>query len=202
MRYTKQIAMPMNSETVLASPHLLTEQDLYLFNEGSHYRIYDKMGAHLASHNGQSGTIFSVWAPNARSVSVVGGFNGWDPKTHRLEPRSSSGIWEGFILGVAQGELYKFHIESQRHGYRIDKSDPIGFWNEKPPRTASVVWELNYQWNDTEWMRNRAARDSLRAPQSIYEVHIGSWMRVPEEHNRPLSYREMAPRLAEYVGQL
>jgi len=192
----------MSPDSTLAGPQLLTDQDLYLFNEGSNYRIYDKMGAHLASHDGQAGTIFSVWAPNARTVSVVGSFNGWDPKTHRLSPRGSSGIWEGFVPGAERGALYKFHIESRQHGYRIDKADPIGLLHEKPPRTASVVWDLDYQWNDHDWMQKRAGRNSLRAPQAVYEVHLGSWMRVPEEHNRPLTYRETAPRLAEYVGQM
>jgi len=192
----------MSPEPILAGPQLLTDQDLYLFNEGSNYRIYDKMGAHSATHDGQSGVVFSVWAPNARSVSVVGSFNGWDPKTHRLSPRSSSGIWEGFVPGATHGALYKFHIESRQHGYRVEKADPIGLLHEKPPRTASVVWDLNYQWSDQDWMANRAGRNSLHAPQAIYEVHLGSWMRVPEEHNRPLTYRETAPRLAEYVGQM
>src|SRR5438270_1855956 len=193
---------PDSSSVVVGQPQLLTDNDLYLFNEGSHYRIYDKMGAHLATHNGQSGAIFSVWAPNARSVSVVGNFNGWDPKIHRLNPRSSSGIWEGFIPGANHSDLYKFHIESNRHGYRVDKADPIGLLHEKPPRTASVLWDLNYEWSDHEWMRARGNRNSLRSAQTVYEVHLGSWMRVPEEHNRPLSYRETAPRLAEYVGQM
>ena len=128
----------MSPETTLTSPRLLTDQDLYLFNEGSNYRIYDKMGAHPTIHDGTAGAIFSVWAPNARSVSVVGSFNGWDPKTHRLSPRASSGIWEGFAAGANHGDLYKFHIESNRHGYRVDKADPIGLLHEKPPRTASV----------------------------------------------------------------
>jgi 1,4-alpha-glucan branching enzyme len=192
----------MSPETSIAKPRILTDQDLYLFNEGSHYRIYDRMGAHLASSNGQTGAVFSVWAPNARSVSVVGGFNGWDPKTNRLEPRASSGVWEGFVPGAQHGALYKFHIDSNRHGYRVDKADPLALWNEKPPRTASVIWDLNYEWHDGDWMQKRHERNSLRAAQSIYEVHLGSWMRVPEEHNRPLTYRETAPRLAEYVGQL
>jgi 1,4-alpha-glucan branching enzyme len=187
---------------ISTSPQLLTDQDLYLFNEGSHYRIYDKMGAHPATHNGRAGTIFSVWAPNARSVAVVGGFNGWDPKTHLLEPRGSSGTWEGFIPGANRGDLYKFHIESKQHGYRVDKADPMGLLHEMPPRTASVIWDLDYQWGDREWMQKRNDRNSLRAPQSIYEMHLGSWMRVPEENNRSLSYREIAPRLADYVMQL
>ena len=188
----------MSPELALASPQLLTDQDLYLFNEGSNYRLYEKMGAHLVTHNGQAGAVFSVWAPNARSVSVLGSFNEWASKSNPLSPRGSSGIWEGFLPGVTRGALYKFHIESQRHGYRIDKADPIGLLHEKPPRTASVVWDLDYQWSDNEWMQHREGRNSLHAPLSIYEVHLGSWMRVPEEHGRPLSYREIAPRLVRH----
>jgi 1,4-alpha-glucan branching enzyme len=183
-------------------PQLLTDQDLYLFNEGSNYRIHEKMGAHLVIYNNQPGAIFSVWAPNARTVSVVGTFNSWNPVLNRLESRGSSGIWEGFIPGAIKGALYKFHIESKQHGYRVDKADPIGLLHEKPPRTASVIWDLDYEWGDREWMEKRAARNSLRAPHAVYEVHLGSWMRVPEEHNRPLTYRETAPRLAEYVGRM
>jgi 1,4-alpha-glucan branching enzyme len=190
------------NSTVASSPQLLSEQDLYLFNEGSHYRIYDKMGAHPATHDGQQGAIFSVWAPNARSVAMVGSFNGWDPKTHPLKPRGSSGIWEGFVPGATHGALYKFHIESQQHGYRIDKADPIGLLHEAPPRTASVVWDLGYEWHDQEWMARRGEQNSLKAAQAIYEVHLGSWMRMPEENNRPLTYRETAPRLAEYVVRM
>jgi 1,4-alpha-glucan branching enzyme len=181
---------------------LLSDQDLYLFNEGSNYRMPETMGAHLVSRSGREGTVFSVWAPNARLVSVIGSFNSWSPRTHLLERRGESGIWEGFIPNVTKGALYKFHIESQRHEYQVDKADPLGIWHEKPPRTASVVWDLDYKWGDRDWMGKRAARNSLRAPQSIYEVHLGSWMRVPEEHNRPLTYRETAPRLAEYVERM
>ena len=181
---------------------LLTAEDLYLFNEGSHYRIYEKMGAHLVEQQGARGTVFSVWAPNARNVFVIGSFNGWDHRSHPLQPRGSSGIWEGFIPGVGKGSLYKFHIVSNKHGHRVDKCDPIGISMEKPPRTASVVWDLEYRWNDAEWLQKRGERNSLHAPTSVYEVHLGSWMRVPEEHNRPLTYREVAPRLAEYAGKL
>jgi 1,4-alpha-glucan branching enzyme len=194
--------MSPESKIAPASPQLLTDQDLYLFNEGSHYRLHDKMGAHLVTQKGQAGAVFSVWAPNARSISVVGSFNYWDPKSHPLEPRGSSGIWEGFIAGVTQGALYKFHIESQSRGYSVDKADPVGILHEQPPRTASVVWDLAYEWGDRDWMEKRGARNSLNAPQAIYEVHLGSWMRVPEEHNRPLTYRETAPRLAEYVVRM
>lgn len=181
---------------------LLTAEDLYLFNEGSHYRIYEKMGAHLMEVNGAQGTLFGIWAPNARHVSVVGSFNGWNPQSHQLHPRGSSGIWEGFIPGVGKGTLYKFYIVSNHHGHRVDKADPVATFAEKPPRTASIVWDLDYRWNDGAWLEKRAAANSLHAPMSIYEVHLGSWMRVPEEHNRPLTYREIAPRLAEYVNRL
>ena len=181
---------------------LLTAEDLYLFNEGSHYRLYEKMGAHVIESNGVSGTVFSVWAPNARDVHVIGSFNGWDHGSHPLRPRGSSGIWEGFIPGAGKGTVYKFHIVSNQHGHRVDKADPIGLLMERPPRTASVVWDLDYSWADATWLGRRAERNSLHAPTSVYEVHLGSWMRVPEEHDRPLSYREVAPRLAEYVGRL
>ena len=181
---------------------LLTENDLYLFNEGSHYRIYEKLGAHTIESGGVVGTCFSVWAPNAREVSVIGSFNQWHPKTHRLRPRGSSGIWEGFIAGVSQGALYKFHIESHQHGYQVDKTDPVGFLQEKAPRTGSVVWDISYTWNDRDWMKDRAARNSIKAPVSVYEVHLGSWMRGNEDHQRPLSYREIAPKLAEYVRHM
>jgi len=179
---------------------LLTEQDLDLFNEGRNYRTYEKLGAHLTSQNGEHGTSFSLWAPNAKMVSVIGSFNGWDPRSHPLRARESSGIWEGFIPGVAKGSIYKFHIVSNHHGHVVDKADPFGILHEKPPRTASVVWDLEYQWTDQDWMKNRQAKNSLQAPICIYEVHLGSWMR--EEHNRPLTYREIAPRLADYVRHM
>src|SRR5947209_9754701 len=181
---------------------LLTDQDLYLFNEGNHYRVDEKLGRDVITAGGEPGTCFSVWAPNAREVSVVGSFNEWDHRSHALHARGKSGIWEGFVPGVAKGRLYKFHIRSHHHGHVGDKADPFGFFHEKPPRTASVVWDLAYDWADQDWMQKRAAKESLQAPISIYELHLGSWMRVPEEHNRPLSYRELAPRLAEYVQRL
>src|SRR5215469_14043653 len=194
---TETITSPVRNDV-----SLLSAEDLHLFNEGTHYRIYEKMGAHLLSPGGEAGASFALWAPNAREVSVIGSFNHWTPGAHRLHPRGSSGIWEGFIPGAGKGSLYKFHIVSHHHGHVGDKADPFAIWNEKPPRTASVVWDLDYQWSDGEWMARRRERNSLRAPLSIYEVHLGSWMRVPEEHNRPLGYREIAPRLAEYVGRM
>ena len=192
------------SNTLQASPvrydvSRLTDNDLYLFNEGSHYRLYEKMGAQPMSLGGETGTCFSVWAPNAREVSVIGPFNHWIPGVHKLHARGSSGIWEGFLPGVEKGTLYKFHIESHHHGHRADKADPFGLLHERPPRTASVVWDLDYQWSDSDWLQQRGARNSLKSPISIYEVHIGSWMRVSEEHQRPMTYRELAPKLADYV---
>jgi 1,4-alpha-glucan branching enzyme len=181
---------------------LLTPQDLHLFNEGTHYRIYEKLGAHVVTSGGETGTVFGVWAPNAREVAVMGNFNDWNPHSHLLQARSSSGIWEGFIPGIGKGSLYKYRILSQQHGHIGDKADPVGFYHEKPPRTASCVWELDYTWSDQDWMKQRGGKESLRAPISIYELHIGSWMRVPEEHNRPLSYREMASRLADYLQRM
>jgi 1,4-alpha-glucan branching enzyme len=181
---------------------LLSAQDLYLFNEGRNYRIYNKLGAHPASAGDESGVAFGVWAPNAQEVSVIGSFNDWTPGANPLRPRESSGIWEGFVPGATTGSLYKFHIRSHNQGYVAEKADPFGFRHERPPRTASVVWDLEYQWSDREWIEKRKDKNSRQAPISIYEVHLGSWRRVPEDHNRPLGYREMAWQLAEYVERM
>ena len=181
---------------------LLSKDDLYLFNEGRNYRAYNQLGAHPASFEGETGTVFGVWAPNARSVNVIGTFNHWNPRSHDLQPRGNSGIWEGFIPRVGPGAVYKYHIVSHHHGHVADKADPFGVYHEKPPRTASVVWNLDYNWGDHEWMSSRGGRQSLHAPISIYEVHLGSWMRVPEEHRRWLTYREIAPKLADYVKRM
>jgi 1,4-alpha-glucan branching enzyme len=180
----------------------LTDDDLYLFNEGSHFRLGNKMGAHPVLLDGKIGTQFAVWAPNARQVSVVGEFNAWDKTRHPLEPLGQSGIWRGFIRGVDKGALYKYHIESNYRNYQVEKADPFAYFNEPPPRTASIVWDLEYTWGDAEWMQARAARNALDAPISIYEVHAGSWRRVPEEGNRFLTYRELAPELANHVLNL
>jgi 1,4-alpha-glucan branching enzyme len=178
---------------------LLTEQDIYLFREGTFVRAYEKLGAHPSAE----GTQFAVWAPNAQSVAVVGDFNGWNPTSHKLEPRSdSSGLWEAFLPGVRAGAVYKYHIVSRHAGYSVDKADPYAFYAEVPPRTASVVWDLSYEWGDEEWMRTRARANALDAPISIYEVHLGSWRRVPEEHDRSLTYRELAHALADYCTDM
>jgi 1,4-alpha-glucan branching enzyme len=187
---------------VLYDVTLLTDNDLYLFNEGNHFRLYEKFGAHVVTRGGTWGTYFAVWAPDAEIVYVMGDFNGWNKTSHALRSRAVSGIWEGFIPGVEKGAKYKFHVCSRYQGYKADKGDPFAFYGETPPLTASIVWDLDYRWNDEAWMRERGRQNNLRAPMSIYEVHIGSWMRVPQEDNRPLSYREIAPRLAEYVTRL
>jgi 1,4-alpha-glucan branching enzyme len=187
---------------------LLSDDDLYLFNEGSHVRLYEKLGAHLIDPKGNGGapaTCFAVWAPNAAAVSVMGDFNGWDTRRHPLKPRGSSGIWEGCISGARKGQAYKFHV-TLRHAIdsdgSFDKTDPFASYNERPPKTASIIWDLDYHWGDAEWMHNRAARNNLERPISIYEVHLASWRHIPEDDNRSLTYREMAVMLAEYVTRL
>ena len=181
---------------------LLTDDDLYLFNEGSHYHLYRKLGCHLAAAAGAAGASFGVWAPNANYVSVIGDFNGWDRAAHRLAPRGASGIWEGFVPGVKKGDGYKYHIGSGHGGQRVDKADPFGIHHETPPKTGSKVWDLAYDWGDAAWMADRGARNALTSPVSIYEVHLGSWRRVPEDGNRSLSYRELAETLPAYAADL
>ena len=181
---------------------LLTDNDLYLFNEGSHFRLYDKLGARVVTHAGTSGTYFAVWAPNAEQVSVIGDFNGWDKRRHRLSPKGQSGIWEGFFPGVGKGTLFKYHIVSRFNGYRVDKADPFSIFNETPPKTASIVWDLDYHWGDHEWMASRRQHNALDKPMATYEMHVGSWRRVLAEGNRSLSYRELATQLADYLQQM
>ncbi len=181
---------------------LLTPDDLYLFNEGTNHRLFDRLGAHLTEHEGVAGCHFAVWAPNAERVSVIGDFNNWDKQAHPLRPVGNSGIWSSFIGGVGQGAHYKYHIVSRHMGYRVDKTDPFAFYREVPPKTASIVWDLAYEWNDTAWMQQRKERNALQAPMSIYEVHLGSWRRVPEAGERFLNYREIAPLLASYAEEL
>jgi 1,4-alpha-glucan branching enzyme len=181
---------------------LLTDHDIYLFKEGSHFRLYEKLGSHVLSRDGKKGTYFAVWAPNARSVSVAGDFNGWNKESHPLRGRKDgSGIWEGFVEGVSQGAIYKYHIKSRYHRYEVDKGDPYALRWEAPPKTASIVWELDYEWNDGTWMQDRYRNNALDAPFAIYEVHLGSWRRIPEEGNRFLTYREMASHLVNYVKE-
>ncbi|HLE78023.1 MAG TPA: 1,4-alpha-glucan branching protein GlgB [bacterium] len=180
----------------------LTDDDLHLFNEGTHLRLADVLGAHLMDAGGVRGTYFAVWAPDAEAVSVTGDFNGWRPRRDPLRPRGTSGIWEGFLPGVGSGALYKYHVASRVRGYREQKADPLGVYHETPPNTASVVWDLAYPWGDQAWMTGRAARHRLSDPMAIYEVHLGSWMRSPDDPHRLLGYRLVAPRLADYVAEM
>ncbi|HEY7213142.1 MAG TPA: 1,4-alpha-glucan branching protein GlgB [Thermoanaerobaculia bacterium] len=183
-------------------PRPITEKDLYLFNEGTHYRLYDKLGAHAGTKGRKEGTWFAVWAPEAEHVSVIGDWNGWDKRAHLMSARGGSGVWELFIPGVLPGVKYKYHVVSRHRGYRADKADPFAFYAETPPLRASVVWDLEYDWWDADWLLARREKLALAAPVSIYEVHLGSWMRVPEEGDRFLTYREVAPLLAGHVKQL
>jgi len=179
---------------------LLTDFDVHLFKEGNHFNLFNKLGAHPVVADGIEGTYFAVWAPNAAAVYVMGDFNGWNSGTHKLGARwDGSGIWEGFIPGAKKGCLYKYHIISNNKGFRVDKADPFAFYNEVSPKNASIVWDLAYEWNDKKWMKIRKRHNGLQAPISIYEVHFGSWKRIPEENNRFLTYREMAHVLTEYV---
>lgn len=176
----------------------LTDFDVYLWNEGSHFRAYEKLGAHLTEQGGKKGTRFAVWAPNAGEVSVIGDFNGWRAGANPLHPVASSGIWEGFVPGVGHGALYKYVIRNRDTGYTAEKADPFAFFAEMRPKTASIVWDLKgYEWRDQEWMARRKNVQSIDKPISVYEVHLGSWRRAPQ-NNGWLTYRDIAPLLADY----
>lgn len=186
-----------------AFPPLLTDFDLHLLAEGTHYRNYEKLGAHLREINGIRGVHFAVWAPNAKRVSVIGDFNRWDGRRHPMRVRGSTGIWELFIPGLGEGDLYKFEIKSRLNDYLAVKADPYAFSFEVRPKSASIVRDIGrYQWHDERWMGERGQRNALDAPMAIYEVHLGSWRRVPEEGYRFLTYRELAPQLVEYVKEM
>jgi len=176
----------------------LTGYDTHILRQGRHFQLQDKLGAHPVP----GGTQFAVWAPNASAVSVIGDFNDWKPGAHPLSPHGDdSGIWEGLIPDVGAGRLYKYHIEA-RNGREFQKADPFAFSCEEPPRTASRVWNLAYEWNDNEWMERRRLSNPHASPMTMYEVHLGSWRRKPEEGNRSLCYRELAPLLADYVADM
>ena len=180
---------------------LLGDVDLHLFNEGTHRRLWDKLGAHPVTIDGEAGTRFAVWAPNARRVSVVGSWCGWDGRLFPMRRLGGSGVWELFVPGVSPGALYKYEILT-REGVPRTKTDPFAQAMEMPPQTASVVFDSSYSWNDGAWMDERPTRDHARSPMLIYEVHPGSWARVPEDGDRWLSYRELAERLVTHVKRL
>jgi 1,4-alpha-glucan branching enzyme len=173
----------------------LSDADLYLFNEGTHHRLYDKLGVHLIEGGGAE---FAVWAPNAAQVSVIGDWNGWQAGADPLAPTGSSGIWSGTVPRAHRGNRYKYRIESRHGGYVVDKADPVGCWHEEPPKTASVVWDTWYEWRDDDWMAERGRRAAHDQPVSIYELHLGSWRRHGD--GRWMSYRELAEPLADYVS--
>ncbi|HEX7193058.1 MAG TPA: 1,4-alpha-glucan branching protein GlgB, partial [Thermoanaerobaculia bacterium] len=193
------VAGPPSAVSRQPSASLLSDWDLHLFNEGTHRKLWEKLGSHIVP----GGVLFGVWAPNAEHVSVVGDFNQWDPQRNRLEARGSSGLWEGFVPDIGKGTVYKYHIVSRIGGYRVDKADPFGVLQETPPKTASIVWDLDYEWHDDDWMRTRQERNAFTAPISIYEMHLGSWRRNDHDGiHRTMSYREIAEQLAEYLKKL
>ena len=180
----------------------LSSDDRYLFNNGTHYQVYEQLGAHPATIDGMAGTIFRVWAPNARRLSVIGDFNAWDGRVHQMRVLDQSGIWELFIPGIGAGEIYKYEIRTKEHTI-LEKSDPFQFYGEVRPKTASIVFDLDgYQWQDQEWLKKRRQSKPYDAPMSIYEVHLGSWQRDPAEPGRFLSFRELARHLVPYVKQM
>ena len=182
------------------SHSLFSEFDINLFKAGKHFRLYEKLGAHLIEVNGVAGVYFAVWAPSARSVSVVGDFNYWIQGQHQLHVRwDESGIWEGFIPGVQKGCTYKYKIQSNNNGIILEKADPFALYCEHPPHTASVIWDLDYKWKDKSWMQNRKDKNGLDKPYSVYEVHLGSWKRNAEGNF--LTYLEMAVDLVNYVKE-
>lgn len=179
---------------------LFTDFDIDLFKAGKHFKLYEKLGVHLVEVNGVKGVYFAVWAPTAQSVSVVGDFNYWTGNEHELQVRwDSSGIWEGFIPEITKGALYKYKIQSNINGIVTEKADPFALYCEKPPHTASVVWDLDYEWKDKDWMQSRQNHNALDKPYSVYEVHLGSWKRG--DHNRFLTYLELSDDLVAYVKE-
>jgi len=186
--------------TKVIAHSLFTDFDIDLFKAGKHFKLYEKLGPHLIEVNGVKGVYFAVWAPTAQSVSVVGDFNYWTQGEHLLNVRwDSSGIWEGFIPDISKGALYKYKIQSNINGETTEKADPFALYCEKPPHTASVIWDLDYTWKDQNWMQNRQDYNALDKPYSVYEVHLGSWKRA--DHNRFLTYLELADDLVKYVKE-
>ena len=201
IKVTKQV--PVNKKKSSQDFSLLTDEDLHLFNEGNHFCLYEKLGAHCMKVDGESGVYFAVWAPNAEKVHVIGDFNGWNRRAHPLNPKQQSGIWEGFLSGVKKGDIYKYYIQSNHHGIKTEKADPFSFYSEVPLKSGSIVWDSSYQWQDDNWVsKERQRLNSINSAISIYEVHLGSWMRRSNEVGRMLTYRELALKLADYVLEM
>ncbi|MDX2252170.1 MAG: 1,4-alpha-glucan branching protein GlgB [Nitrospira sp.] len=203
LRVTQHDGIVVELHDPYAFPPLLTEFELHLFAEGTWYKAYGRMGAHIRKVDGITGVHFSVWAPNAERVSVIGDFNRWDGRCHPMSSRGATGLWELFIPDLPEGTLYKYEIRSQERGTLLVKADPYAQAAELRPRTASIVRDLSrYSWRDNTWMAARARWNPLSAPLSIYEVHLGSWMRIPEEGTRWLTYQDLAQRLIPYAKEL
>jgi 1,4-alpha-glucan branching enzyme len=204
-RYLLEVHYPHGETFTIVDPYrflpTVGELDLHLWAESKHERVYDKLGAHLRELDGIRGVAFAVWAPNARSVSVIGDFNGWDGRLHLMRVLGSSGVWELFVPEAGAGTRYKYEIRT-RDGGLLLKADPFATLMETPPATASVVFQSSYRFNDREWMDGRPGRDPVKSPMSIYEVHLGSWRRVPEQGYRSLTYRELAEQLGDYVSDM
>ncbi|MHB8881768.1 MAG: 1,4-alpha-glucan branching protein GlgB [Thermodesulfovibrionales bacterium] len=187
----------------LSEKQILTDYDLHLIGEGTHFRSYEKLGAHVLEVDGRTGVHFAVWAPNAKTVSVIGDFNSWDAARNPMRLIGSSGVWETFVPDIGEGEVYKFDIRSRYHRHHAVKADPYGLYFEHRPKSASIVYNIdNYRWHDSEWMKKRKRTNWFESPVSVYEVHLGSWMRVPDEEDRFLTYREFAGTLIEYVKEM
>ncbi len=177
--------------------------DIHLFKAGKHYKLYEKLGSHVVEHYGQTGTYFALWTPNAQSVSVMGNFNGWNRSNNALMPRwDGSGIWETFVPNIGHGEVYKYFIKSNQDGRELEKADPFALWCEVAPKTASIVWDNWYEWSDQSWMQERRKHNSLNSPMSVYEVHLGSWLRDPAQPENYLNYRQVADKLVPYVQEM
>ncbi|NNK82376.1 MAG: 1,4-alpha-glucan branching protein GlgB [Flavobacteriaceae bacterium] len=182
---------------------LFTEFDISLFKSGKHYNLYEKFGSHLVSVDGEEGTYFAVWAPSAKSVSVIGDFNFWLEGEHQLNVRwDESGIWEGFIPNIEKGATYKYKIHSNNNDLKTEKADPYARRCEHPPKTASVVWDDDYKWQDKSWLKKRKKHNALDAPYSVYEVHLGSWKKRIDDNNRSLSFTELSEELVDYVKEM
>lgn len=199
---TSKTSPPPPTPVVSDAPYSrFSDFDIHLFRQGQHYKLYDKLGSHVVEHNGVRGTYFAVWAPNGNYVSVIGNFNGWNRDSHAMNPRwDGSGIWETFVPHIGNGEVYKYFIKSNM-GPLLEKADPFGLRMEEPPQTASIVWDTWYEWKDQEWLNTRHEHNKLTAPYSVYEVHLGSWLRDPADPDRCLKIGEYADRLVQHVKE-
>jgi 1,4-alpha-glucan branching enzyme len=205
LRYGLQVAYPDSGAFPVDDPYrfgpTIGDLDLHLVGEGRHEELYETLGAHVREIDGVSGTAFAVWAPSARSVSVVGDFNGWDGRLHPMRSMGPTGVWELFVPGAQQGQRYKYEIRTQDGALQL-RADPVAFATEMPPETASVIHRSDYAFSDEDWFVERASRPAHEGPMSVYEVHLGSWRRDPADPERLLSYGELADQLAEYVTDM